>query len=80
MVTQGFQNFAHSSNDLVLAAHFNEYGTRLVTACADHRLRVFDLNQEHWQLTDLWRGHNGQVVDVRHNALPTTLLQLTNST
>ncbi|MCJ1314856.1 epoxide hydrolase, soluble (sEH) [Xylographa vitiligo] len=67
MVTQGFQNFAHSSNDLVLAAHFNVYGTRLVTGSADHRIRVFDLNQEHWQLTDLWRGHNGQVVDVKWN-------------
>ncbi|MCJ1387322.1 epoxide hydrolase, soluble (sEH) [Xylographa bjoerkii] len=67
MVTQGFQSLAHSSNDLVLAAHFNEYGTRLVTGSADHRIRVFDLNQEHWQLTDLWRGHNGEVLDVKWN-------------
>ncbi|MCJ1283200.1 epoxide hydrolase, soluble (sEH) [Xylographa opegraphella] len=67
MVTQGFRNFAHSSNDLVLAAHFNEYGTRLVTGSADHRIRVFDMNQENWQLTDLWRGHNAQVLDVKWN-------------
>ena len=64
MVNQGFRSLAHTSNDLVLAAHFNEYGTRLVTGSADHRIRVFDLNQEQWQLTDLWRGHNGEVLDV----------------
>ena len=65
MPTHGFQALAHESNDVVLAAHFNDHGTRLVTGSADHRLRVFDLDAEGaWDCTDLWRGHNGEVIDV----------------
>jgi len=65
MATHGFQPLSHESNDLVLAAHFNDHGTRLVTGSADHRLRVFDLDVEgSWDCTDLWRGHNGEVTDV----------------
>jgi WD40 repeat protein len=65
MPTHGFQPLTHESNDLVLVAHFNDHGTRLVTGSADHRLRVFDLDAEgSWDCTDLWRGHNGEVIDV----------------
>lgn len=65
MVSQGFQGLAHNSNDVVLTAHFNDHGTRLVTGSADHRIRVFDLEESKWTLTDLWRGHNGAILDVR---------------
>ena len=66
MTEQGFVALAHGSSDLVLAAHFNFYGTRLVTGSADHRIRVFDLDERAgWQIVDAWRGHNGEVLDVR---------------
>ena len=68
MAGQCFKRLAHDSTDLVLAAHFNNYGTRLVTGCADHRIRVFDLDESTgWQMVDVWRGHNGEVLDVSSN-------------
>ena len=68
MAGQCFKRLDHDSEDLVLAAHFNNYGTRLVTGCADHRIRVFDLNEgTGWQIVDVWRGHNGEVLDVSSN-------------
>ncbi|MCJ1478234.1 epoxide hydrolase, soluble (sEH) [Lambiella insularis] len=71
MVQQGFQSLAHNSNDVVLAAHFNDHGTRLVTGSADHRIRVFDSKQGNWKLTDLWRGHNGAILDIKWNGSKT---------
>ena len=65
MGANGFKELSLSSPDIVLASHLNFYGNRLVTGSADHRIRVFDMNNsEDWVLVDAWRGHNGEVLDV----------------
>ena len=66
MLSHGFQELSDKGSELVLAAHYNFYGTRLVTGSADHKIRVFDLDGEkNWVAADVWRGHNGEVLDVR---------------
>lgn len=62
---RGFQTFAHGHQDLVLAVDFNFYGTRMVTASSDHKLKVWDRKDENWILIDTWRAHDAEVVDVR---------------
>jgi len=64
---RGFSTFEHEHNDLVLAVDFNFYGTRMVTASSDHRLKVFDKKDESWTLIDTWRAHDAEVVDVKWN-------------
>ncbi|KAF2663892.1 WD40 repeat-like protein [Microthyrium microscopicum] len=66
-VERGFSTFEHGHNDLVLAVDFNFYGTRMVTASADHRLKVFDRKDEAWEIVDTWRAHDAEVVDVKWN-------------
>ena len=71
MTAHGFKELDQGTSELVLAAHFNTYGTRLVTGSADHRIRVFDKGEnESWTQVDVWRGHNGEVLDVS-DTLPT---------
>ncbi|MCJ1353242.1 MAG: epoxide hydrolase, soluble (sEH) [Icmadophila ericetorum] len=68
MTAHGFKELDQGTSELVLAAHFNTYGTRLVTGSADHRIRVFDKGEnESWTQVDVWRGHNGEVLDVKWN-------------
>jgi nucleoporin SEH1 len=50
--------------EVVLCADFDRYGTRLVTGGADHRLRMYERVDDCWELVDMWRGHNGMVLDV----------------
>jgi nucleoporin SEH1 len=64
---RGFTTFDHGHNDLVLAVDFNFYGTRMVTASSDHRLKVWDKKDDTWTLIDTWRGHDAEVVDVKWN-------------
>ena len=64
---RGFTTFDHGHNDLVLAVDFNFYGTRMVTASSDHRLKVWDKKDDTWALIDTWRGHDAEVVDVKWN-------------
>jgi hypothetical protein len=60
-----FKPLTHGSKDIVLAAHYNVYGKRLVTGGADHRIRVFEKNQEDkWETFEVWKAHNAQVLDV----------------
>ncbi|KAF2091603.1 WD40 repeat-like protein [Saccharata proteae CBS 121410] len=67
MGTQGFQAFNHGHQDLVLAVDFNFFGTRMVTASSDHRLKVYDRKDDTWVLVDTWRAHDAEVVDVKWN-------------
>ena len=68
----GFLPLTHSDTEVVLCADVDRYGTRLVTVSADHRLRVFELDEAsgEWELVDAWRGHNGMILDVRADVAP----------
>lgn len=60
----GFKSFDQGSADIVLAAAFNSSGTRVATGSADHKIRVYDIEQDQtWVLADQWRGHDAEVLD-----------------
>lgn len=65
-VKNGFQSFEHAAADIVLAASFNSSGTRIALCSADHKIRVYDLDgEDSWALTDVWRGHDAEILDAR---------------
>ncbi|OAL47912.1 nucleoporin seh1 [Pyrenochaeta sp. DS3sAY3a] len=64
---RNFQTFAHGHQDLVLAVDFNYFGTRMVTASSDHRLKVWDKKDESWTLVESWKAHDAEIVDVKWN-------------
>lgn len=64
MASAGFQTFAHGHQDLVLAVDFNYFGTRMVTASSDHRLKVWDKKDDSWSLVESWKAHDAEIVDV----------------
>jgi len=64
---RGFSTFEHGHQDLVLAVDFNFYGTRMVTASSDHKLKVYDRKDDAWTLIDTWRAHDAEIVDVKWN-------------
>lgn len=61
---RNFQTFAHGHHDLVLAVDFNYFGTRMVTAGSDHRLKVWDKKDDAWSLVESWKAHDAEIVDV----------------
>ena len=61
---RNFQTFSHGHQDLVLAVDFNYFGTRMVTASSDHRLKVWDKKDDSWTLIESWKAHDAEVVDV----------------
>ena len=66
----GFQSFEYAAADIILAAEYSPTGQRIVLGAADHRIRVYDVEEEQssWTMLDQWRGHDGEVLDV--NCLP----------
>ena len=63
-VEHGFRNFDHGAADIILAIAYNSSGTRIAIGSADHRIRVYDLEQnDDWNLIDQWRGHDAEVLD-----------------
>ncbi|KAG9560978.1 WD40 repeat-like protein, partial [Aureobasidium melanogenum] len=62
-----FHHFSHGHHDLVLAVDYNFYGTRMVTASSDHRLKVWDRKDDGWTVTDVWKAHDAEVTDVKWN-------------
>jgi nucleoporin SEH1 len=61
-----FQTFSHGHQDLVLAVDFNYFGTRMVTASSDHRLKVWDKKNESWVLVESWKAHDAEILDVSY--------------
>lgn len=61
---RNFTTFSHGHQDLVLAIDFNYFGTRMVTASSDHRLKVWDKKDESWSLVESWKAHDAEVTDV----------------
>lgn len=63
-VKNGFQSFEHAAADIVLAASFNDSGTRIILCSADHKIRVYNIDQsDEYFLVDQWRGHDAEVLD-----------------
>ncbi|PSN69498.1 WD40 repeat-like protein [Corynespora cassiicola Philippines] len=67
MAAAAFTTFAHGHQDLVLAVDFNYFGTRMVTASSDHRLKVWDKKDDAWSLVESWKAHDAEIVDVKWN-------------
>ena len=60
----GFQSFEHAAADIVLAASFNSSGTRIILCSADHKIRVYNIDQsDEYFSVDQWRGHDAEVLD-----------------
>lgn len=70
MADRSFQTFAHRHQDLVLAVDFNYFGTRMVTASSDHRLKVWDKKDDAWTLVESWKAHDAEVLDVSAFSAP----------
>ena len=67
----GFQSFEHAAADIVLAASFNSSGTRIILCSADHKIRVYNIDQsDEFFLVDQWRGHDAEVLDASIAILP----------
>lgn len=66
---RNFQTFNHGHQDLVLAVDFNYFGTRMVTASSDHRLKVWDKKDDSWTLVESWKAHDAEIVDVSRSNL-----------
>lgn len=69
MPSNGFHRFSHGHQDLLTSTSFNFYGTRMATASADHKVKVWDRNEDtnQWTVTDIWTAHDAEVTDVRWN-------------
>lgn len=69
MADGAFHRFSHGHQDLLLAVSYNFYGTRMATASADHKVKVWDRNDKsgQWSVIDVWTAHDAEVVDVRWN-------------
>ncbi len=66
----GFRSFDHGAADVVLAASFNGSGTRIAICSADHKIRIYNVEQDNsWTLMDQWRGHDGEVLDASCSSL-----------
>lgn len=63
-----FTTFSHGHQDLVLAVDFNYFGTRMVTASSDHRLKIWDKKEESWSLVESWKAHDAEITDVSATA------------
>lgn len=59
-----FTQFEIGHRDQVNVIKYNFYGNRLLTASADHRVKVWDRKDDGWELTDTWRAHDAEIHDV----------------
>lgn len=69
MATNGFHRFSHGHQDLLLSVSYNFYGTRMASASADHKVKVWDRNEQtgQWIVTDVWTAHDAEVTSVVWN-------------
>jgi nucleoporin SEH1 len=59
-------DFEPGHHDRVTVLHVNFDGTRILTASADHRVKVWERSPETGQrtLTDTWTAHDADIRDV----------------
>ncbi|KAM5456659.1 hypothetical protein MaudCBS49596_000900 [Microsporum audouinii] len=62
-----FTEFDAGHRDLVTVTKFNFYGNRILTASADHRIKVWDQKDDGWELVDTWRAHDAEIRDAAWN-------------
>lgn len=64
-----FHRFSPGHTDLILSLSYNFYGTRLATASADHRVKVWDRSDSAgtWSISDTWTAHDAEVTDISWN-------------
>jgi len=64
-------NFEPGHQDRVTVLHINFDGTRILTASADHRVKVWERNAETGQrtLTETWTAHDADIRDVLADSL-----------
>lgn len=76
----GFKFFDHGAADIILAVAFNSSGTRIALGSADHKIRVYDIEQDRsWALVDQWRGHDAEVLDASLSDLYRSCFHMLNS-
>ncbi|KAJ5784866.1 uncharacterized protein N7503_010078 [Penicillium pulvis] len=66
-IAGGFADFDAGHRDIVTVTKFNFYGNRIVTASADHRMKVWDMKDGQWQLLDTWKAHDAEIRDATWN-------------
>ncbi|KAG8531648.1 uncharacterized protein KY384_003279 [Bacidia gigantensis] len=76
--SSGFHTFENTAADAVSAIQYDAGGDRIVTASADHRLRIYQkscVDSNDWELYDQWRGHDAEVkwIDSSHGEVLTTI-------
>lgn len=59
-----FTQFEIGHRDQVNVIKYNFYGNRILTASADHRVKVWDQKEDGWELIDTWRAHDAEIHDV----------------
>lgn len=74
-----FTEFEAGHRDLVTVTKFNFYGNRILTASADHRVKVWDQKDSGWELVDTWRAHDAEIRDVYIAIPPVFRLSITQS-
>lgn len=61
----GFRAFPNDQEAIPTVIKYNHPGTQLAIALSDHRLRVYQQNEDtqKWSLLDQWRGHDAEIFD-----------------
>lgn len=73
------EEFEPGHADRVTVLHINYTSSRILTASADHRIKVWERDSEtgHQTLTDTWTAHDADIRDVRPGFTPHGFLKLT---
>ena len=60
------RSFNAGHQDLVTNISYNLFGSRMVTASSDHRMKAWDLNKrsKKFDLVDTWKAHDAEVFEV----------------
>jgi WD40 repeat protein len=64
------RSFNPGHQDLVTNISYNLFGSRMVTASSDHRIKAWDLNKhsKKFDLVDTWKAHDAEVLEVFSHA------------
>ncbi|KAI9848897.1 MAG: epoxide hydrolase, soluble (sEH) [Sclerophora amabilis] len=60
-----FRTWDHGHRDVVTTIAYNFHGDQIATGSADHRMKVFEKENDTWKVVDTWRAHSAQVFEVK---------------